>query len=346
MKTLTIHLSIENLTIDPSTGTIVININGNQLDEPQKANTRLTSTNTKSGRMSRFTVLMEELIDQMLRKDKKRSAEAYQSALNSFMTFRKQEDIYFYEIKSSLMERYQTWLKKKGLTMNSISFYMRILRSTYNHAVEYNLTPDNHPFRKVYTGIAKTVKRSVTLDVMRELVHFESEDKSLVFARDMFLFSFYTRGMSFVDMSYLKKSDITNGKLQYARKKTGQVITIEWTDELQNLVERNPSENSIYLLPIITKINGKERNQKRYKQYVVNDNLKRISEMLNLKNPLTMYVARHTWASLARDTGIPLKTISNAMGHESERTTLIYLKNLDTSAVDRANRTIINLINH
>ena len=181
---------------------------------------------------------------------------------------------------------------------------------------------------------------------MRELVHFESEDKSLVFARDMFLFSFYTRGMSFVDMSYLKKSDITNGKLQYARKKTGQVITIEWTDELQNLVERNPSENSIYLLPIITKINGKERNQKRYKQYVVNDNLKRISEMLNLKNPLTMYVARHTWASLARDTGIPLKTISNAMGHESERTTQIYLKNLDTSAVDRANRTIINLINH
>ena len=105
MKTLTIHLSIENLTIDPSTGTIVININGNQLDEPQKAKTRLTSTNTKSGRMSRFTVLMEELIDQMLRKDKKRSAEAYQSALNSFMTFRKQEDIYFYEIKSSLTIR-------------------------------------------------------------------------------------------------------------------------------------------------------------------------------------------------------------------------------------------------
>lgn len=288
---------------------------------------------------------MESLIDNLLSKGKKRSAEAYKSALNSFMEFKGKDDFYVYEIKATMLEKYQAWLKRKGLTMNSISFYMRILRTAYNQAVECNLTENTHPFRRVYTGIAKTIKRSVTLDVMKEIRHFKTNDPNVAFARDMFLFSFYTRGMSFVDMSYLKKSDIVNGKIQYSRKKTGQAITIEWTEELQELVDRNPSCNDIYLLPIIKKLNGKERNQKRYRQTIVNANLKKISEALNLKNPLTMYVARHTWASLARDKDIPLKTISLAMGHESEKTTQIYLKNLDLTAVDRANRTIINLLN-
>ena len=215
---------------------------------------------------------------------------------------------------------------------------MRIMRTAYNNAVEYNLTSDMHPFRKVYTGIAKTTKRSVTLEVMKEIRHFATDDPNIAFARDMFLFSFYTRGMSFVDMSYLKTTDIVDGMLHYARKKTGQEIDIEWTTELQEIVDRNPSCNEPYLLPIIKKSNGKERNQKRYKQTVVNENLKKISKTPQLKEPLTMYVARHTWASLARDTGIPLKTISLAMGHESEKTTQIYLKNLDVNAVDRANR--------
>ena len=151
--------------------------------------------------------------------------------------------------------------------------------------------------------------------------------------------------MSFVDMSYLKKTDLKDGMLHYARKKTGQEIDIEWTDELQEITDRNPSCTDVYLLPIIRKTNGKERNQKRYMQNLVNENLKVISKALKLKEPLTMYVARHTWASLARDNGIPLKTISLAMGHESEKTTQIYLKNLDVNAVDRANREIINLIN-
>ena len=288
---------------------------------------------------------MEWMIDKLLSKGKKRSAEAYQTTLNSFMAFRNNEDIYLYEIKAPLIERYQAWLKRKGVTLNTISFYMRIMRTAYNNAVEYNLTSDMHPFRKVYTGIAKTTKRSVTLEVMKEIRHFATDDPNIAFARDMFLFSFYTRGMSFVDMSYLKTTDIVDGMLHYARKKTGQEIDIEWTTELQEIVDKNPSCNEPYLLPIIKKSNGKERNQKRYKQTVVNENLKKISKALQLKEPLTMYVARHTWASLARDTGIPLKTISLAMGHESEKTTQIYLKNLDVNAVDRANRKIINLIN-
>ncbi|MGN0281370.1 MAG: tyrosine-type recombinase/integrase [Prevotella sp.] len=346
METLTIQLSINDLEVDASTGKIVININGNTLKTQTTEQKSFTDNNKRKYSKSRFSILMEDMIDLLLSKGRKRSAEAYQSAYNSFMAFRNNKDLYFYEIKAPMLQKYQLWLKKKGLTMNSISFYMRILRTAYIHAVVENLTTDAHPFRNVYTGIAKTTKRSVTLDDMKRIRNFKTNDANVAFARDMFLFSFYTRGMSFVDMSYLRKSDIVNGVLHYARKKTGQSIEIEWTEELQELVERNPSSNDIYLLPIIQKINGKDRNQKRYRQTIVNANLKTISKDLNLPIPLTMYVARHTWASLARDKGIPLKTISLAMGHESEKTTQIYLKNLDLKAVDRANREIINLINN
>ena len=345
METITIQLPIENLEIDSKTGNLIININGDALKGLMGKDDKVVEKGGRKYKKSRFSVFMEWMIDKLLSKGKKRSAEAYQTTLNSFMAFRNNEDIYLYEIKAPLIERYQAWLKRKGVTLNTISFYMRIMRTAYNNAVEYNLTSDMHPFRKVYTGIAKTTKRSVTLEVMKEIRHFATDDPNIAFARDMFLFSFYTRGMSFVDMSYLKTTDIVDGMLHYARKKTGQEIDIEWTTELQEIVDRNPSCNEPYLLPIIKKSNGKERNQKRYKQTVVNENLKKISKTLQLKEPLTMYVARHTWASLARDTGIPLKTISLAMGHESEKTTQIYLKNLDVNAVDRANRKIINLIN-
>ncbi len=345
METITIQLPIENLEIDSKTGNLIININGDALKGLMGKDDKVVEKGGRKYKKSRFSVFMEWMIDKLLSKGKKRSAEAYQTTLNSFMAFRNNEDIYLYEIKAPLIERYQAWLKRKGVTLNTISFYMRIMRTAYNNAVEYNLTSDMHPFRKVYTGIAKTTKRSVTLEVMKEIRHFATDDPNIAFARDMFLFSFYTRGMSFVDMSYLKTTDIVDGMLHYARKKTGQEIDIEWTTELQEIVDRNPSCNEPYLLPIIKKSNGKERNQKRYKQTIVNENLKKISKALQLKEPLTMYVARHTWASLARDTGIPLKTISLAMGHESEKTTQIYLKNLDVNAVDRANREIINLIN-
>ena len=345
METITIQLPIENLEIDSKTGNLIININGDALKGLMGKDDKVVEKGGRKYKKSRFSVFMEWMIDKLLSKGKKRSAEAYQTTLNSFMAFRNNEDIYLYEIKAPLIERYQAWLKRKGVTLNTISFYMRIMRTAYNNAVEYNLTSDMHPFRKVYTGIAKTTKRSVTLEVMKEIRHFATDDPNIAFARDMFLFSFYTRGMSFVDMSYLKTTDIVDGMLHYARKKTGQEIDIEWTTELQEIVDRNPSCNEPYLLPIIKKSNGKERNQKRYKQTVVNENLKKISKALQLKEPLTMYVARHTWASLARDTGIPLKTISLAMGHESEKTTQIYLKNLDVNAVDRANREIITLVN-
>ena len=230
------------------------------------------------------------------------------------------------------------------MTMNTISFYMRNLRAVYNRAVEKGLTPQNNPFRHVYTGVDKTKKRAIPIKTIKELKELDLSLKpSLDFARDMFMFSFYTRGMSFVDMAYLKKSDLQNGILTYRRRKTGQQLTIKWEKCMEGIIGKYPNNETGFLLPII-KNQGNERKQYDNALHLVNYHLKELSTMLKLQRPLTMYVARHSWASAAKAKKIPLSVISEGMGHDSEATTQIYLASLETSVVDNANKKILGLL--
>ena len=159
----------------------------------------------------------------------------------------------------------------------------------------------------------------------------------------MFLFSFYTRGMSFVDMAYLKKKDVQNGILSYRRRKTGQLLSIHWEKCMAEIAERYDKEDSEYLLPLIREP-YEARRQYRNASHLINNKLKLISKRLKLSVPLTMYVARHAWASIARSKNIPLSVISEGMGHDSENTTRIYLASLDTAVVDKANRIILKAV--
>ena len=161
------------------------------------------------------------------------------------------------------------------------------------------------------------------------------------FARDMFMMSFYLRGMSFIDMTYLKKSDLKNGYVTYRRRKTGRQLTIEWTEEMQMILDKYPENKSGYLLPVIRNPDTNERCSYRNVGYNINHNLKQIAGMVGITIPLTLYVARHSWASAAKAKEIPISVISEGMGHNSEITTKIYLTNLDTSVVDRANSIIL-----
>lgn len=137
---------------------------------------------------------------------KVRSCETYQATLNSFMRFRKGMDLTFDMIDSELMESYEAEMASRGLSRNTSSFYMRILRTNYRQAVEKGLTRDRRPFRHVYCGMDKTAKRSLTFEEIKRIKELElSRTPALDFARDMFIFSFCTRGMSFIDMAYLKK---------------------------------------------------------------------------------------------------------------------------------------------
>lgn len=285
---------------------------------------------------------MEGIIAKLKQNGKVRTAETYKATLNSFKKFRQDEDIMLDCLNSEVMEAYEAWHHNRGVTPNTISFYTRILRAVYNRAVEDDVIENRSPFRHVYTGVDKTVKRALPLDVIKKIKGMDlSLNAALDFARDMFMMSFYLRGMSFIDMAYLKKSDLKDGYVTYRRRKTGQQLAIEWTSDMQLVLDKYPENESEYLLPIIKTTGINERCAYRNVGYNINRSLKQITKMLSLNFRLTMYVARHSWASAAKAKGVPLSVISEGMGHDSETTTQIYLASLDTSVVDRANAMIL-----
>lgn len=291
-----------------------------------------------------FFSFMHGVIVQLKQLGKVRTSETYTATLNSFMAFREEQDVPLDGLSSDLMLLYEAYLKARGVRMNTISFYMRNLRAVYNRAVEKGLTPQNNPFRHVYTGVDKTVKRAIPIKTIKALKDLDLSMKpSSDFARDMFLFSFYTRGMSFVDMAYLKKSDLQNGILTYRRRKTGQQLTIKWEKCMEEIVAKYPENQTGFLLLII-KAESNERRQYDNALHLVNYRLKELSKVLKLQRPLTMYVARHSWASAAKAKNVPLSVISEGMGHDSEATTQIYLASLETSVVDKANKRILGLL--
>ena len=292
---------------------------------------------------SLFT-FMQGVIAQLKQLGKIRTSETYTATLKSFMAFRESQDVPLDGISSDMMLLYEAHLKARDVRMNTISFYMRNLRAVYNRAVEKGLTPQNKPFRHVYTGVDKTIKRAIPIKEIKALKELDLSLKpSLNFARDMFMFSFYTRGMSFIDMAYLKKSDLQNGILTYRRRKTGQQLSIKCETCMEDIVSKYAQNQTDYLLPII-KETVNERRQYDNALHLVNYHLKDLSSLLKLQRPLTMYVARHSWASAAKAKNIPLSVISEGMGHDSEATTQIYLASLETSVVDKANKMILGLL--
>lgn len=302
----------------------------------------IISTFQKQANEQSLFNFMQSIIAQLQHMGRQRTSETYRATLRSFMHFREDKNILLAEIDSDTMLMYEAYLHNRGLTKNTTSFYMRILRAVYNRAVEKDLTANRNPFKHVYTGIDKTIKRAIPLKAIKLIKNLDlSLQPSLDFARDMFLFSFYTRGMSFIDMAYLKKKDLSNGILSYRRRKTGQQLFIRWEKCMQKIIEKYDNPLSQYLLPIIKPMNGDERTQYQNAMCLINRKLKTIGKMVGVQLPLTMYTARHSWASVAKNKNVPISVISEGMGHDSEMTTRIYLASLDTAIVDKANRMIL-----
>jgi site-specific recombinase XerD len=287
---------------------------------------------------------MQHVIDRERQLGKERTAETYLAALHSFRKFREDTDVMLDEIDGEMMESYQAWMKAQGLAANTISFYMRRMRATINHAVRKHIISNNQLFQHVFTGNDKTVKRALPVHIIRQIREADlSARPQLAFARDMFMLSFYLRGIAFVDMAYLRKTDLQNGVLTYHRRKTGQRITIKWTPKMQDILDRYPDSTTPYLLPII---HGDKNLRKAYLNgaHRINTQLKKLGERLNISTPLTFYRARHCWATVARNEGIALSVISEGLGHNNERTTEIYLATLDATVLDAANDRIIDAV--
>ena len=147
-----------------------------------------------------------------------------------------------------------------------------------------------------------------------------------------------------VDMAFLRKTDLVDGHIIYNRSKTGQRLMVEWLPEMQAIVDKYPCNPTEFLLPILTKDGGNNIHAYRNQGAKINRNLKKVAERVGLGMNLTLYTARHSWASLARSQGVAISVISEGMGHDSERTTRIYLSELDCSVIDSANREILSVL--
>ena len=271
-------------------------------------------------------------------------AAAYKSTRSSLAKFIGRPDVRMSEVDLAFVRRYEDFLYSNGASGNTVSYYLRNLRSLYNQAVMDGYHPrGEYPFAKAQTRPAKTVKRALSRTDMQNLADLNLENEpELEFTRDLYLFSFYAQGMAFVDIVLLKKTDICNGVLTYSRHKSKQLIRIVVTPQMQGVIDKYNTENE-YLFPIISGEYASGYQKYRLALGRINRHLKKIAVVADIEVPLTTYTARHTWATLARDYGAPISVISAGLGHTSEEMTRVYLKDFDVSMLNQVNSIVTNL---
>ena len=271
-------------------------------------------------------------------------AAAYKSTRSSLAKFIGRPDVRMSEVDLAFVRRYEDFLYSNGASGNTVSYYLRNLRSLYNQAVTDGYHPrGEYPFAKAQTRPAKTVKRALSRTDMQNLADLNLENEpELEFTRDLYLFSFYAPGLAFVDIVLLKKTDICNGVLTYSRHKSKQLIRIVVTPQMQGVIDKYNTENE-YLFPIISGEYASGYQKYRLALGRINRHLKKIAVVADIKVPLTTYTARHTWATLARDYGAPISVISAGLGHTSEEMTRVYLKDFDVFMLNQVNSIVTNL---
>ncbi|MGM0582858.1 MAG: phage integrase SAM-like domain-containing protein [Bacteroidota bacterium] len=297
------------------------------------------------------------IIEKLEKQGKTGNAKVYQTCLDSVKSFVNNKKVKFHEIDYQFVKSYQDYLHQKEvilykdtdkkttkkLTVNTISVYLRTLRAIVNKAIKDGLMDETaYPFKNISIKSQKTRKRAVNKDIIKMVEELDVPE-NLQLWKDLFMFSFYNRGMNMVDMAYLKVKNIEAGRLNYTRKKTGQQFSIKVTDKSKAIISRynDLKDPESYIFPIIYR-KGKEYLDYRNAMRLMNKKLKKISELLNLDVALTTYVSRHSWATIAKRSGIATAVISEGLGHESEETTQVYLDSFENDVLDDANDQIIN----
>lgn len=311
---------------------------------------RLTS-NEKS-----LTNFSDKLYADLVSRSRERTARAYRTVSRGLIAFSGKKDLLLTDLDCSLIKQFETDLKNRGRAANTISYYMRNLRAIYHRAVHCGLIPpaSDNPFSDVYTGVQVTRKRALSCEDINRLYRLDvlsgqgpiQESRRLLEAQRLFFFSFHARGMSFVDMAYLRKSNLRLGVLSYFRKKTGQLIEVKITPYMQSIINyfSDRSKGSQYVFPIIRQGGGPERLQYETGLRLQNKRLARLSQLAGVRDKVTTHVARHSWATMAKKENLPLWVISEGLGHSNEKTTYTYLASFERSVLDTANERISTLI--
>lgn len=294
-----------------------------------------------------FAVLAQQVItDEALYKSNS-TIDNYLTALRSFTAFTG-DSLLIGEIDQQLMEHYQQHLKSKGICLNTISCYMRSLRTIYNKVTaKKKMKAKENPFATVFMGKTKTQKRSITdEDILRIQQLVLPPHTYLKLCQDTLLFSLYALGMPFVDIAYLQRSQISDGIILYYRHKTKQPVHVHIEPCMQEIIDRYYNPKSKYVFPFVTS----ENKIKATRQYLTNlgrynRTLKRIADMAGVSANITSYTMRHTWASFAFRNNIDLPIISKALGHTNTNTTITYIREIDDAPIAEANRKLLAKLN-
>lgn len=283
-----------------------------------------------------------QLLNQEIEKQKsfvsKSTSDNQKTAVNSFNNYLNDHELRLSDLTADYIKGFSVWLLRQNKRQNTVACYMRSLRSLLNRFGDYS-----YLFKDVRTSNAKTVKRAVSEKVISRLANLSTDRKKYeAFARDMFLFSFYAMGIPFVDLAHLKKNQIKDGHIEYYRHKTRQRVRISLNPICCRIIENYSVEESPYLFSIL-----KDQTEKAYRTALgrYNRALRRLSNKLQLETSLTSYVPRHSWATIAYKGGVELSAISKVLGHTNPNTTLLYIRELDDSYVDRANEVVLQYMN-
>jgi len=305
-------------------------------------------SNTKSYKI--IYEYISVLIDEFNSAGRFGNAKAYKMLIPFLKTYTGKEILYFSDIDYTLLKKIENTFYSKGYKVNGLSVYFRTLRAVFNRAIKEEVIDEAiYPFKKyvIKSEFYKTQKRAIDFIDIIKIRDIELKEKSFIWhCRNYFMFSFYMIGINFIDTAYLKVSDINNNRLAYKRSKTGKAYSIEIPGPAMNIIklygiDKKASED--YIFSIITRTEPMDvRKQIENTRSRYDKNLKKLGKMCEIDMPLSSYVARHSWATIAKRMNIPIYVISESLGHDDIKTTQVYLDSLDSNIIDEANKMIIS----
>ena len=289
------------------------------------------------------------LIAEMEKSGRLGNLAVYKYSRDSLLKFtRNRLDTPFSDIDINWLKRYESWLDEKECKDTTKSQLFRTLRSVFNKAIEQGIIKQEcYPFNryKLAKFDLKTQKRAITKDEIQKIIALNLSGQSdyMRLARDMFLFSYFSAGINFIDSALITLADISEKRIHYIRKKTKKAISIPLCDITTEIISKYVTESHTdtdYIFPILDRNVHKTELQRRNRVHKclghINLRLKDIGDMIGLKTPLTTYVARHTFATVLKRSGVNIAIISESLGHSDLATTQIYLDSFENSQIDAA----------
>ena len=300
-----------------------------------------------------FTSFMKQVAVDLQQSGNLGTAHVYRSSLNAILVFQESESVEFREITPEWLKHFEGSLRARGCSWNTVSTYLRTMRAVYNRAVDLHRAPYvPHLFRSVYTGTRADRRRALDMEDMKKvfarLLQSAAIPPGMRGAQELFILMFLLRGLPFVDLAYLRKSDLRGDVITYRRRKTGRPLSVTLTPEALLLLKRqmDVDSSSPYLFPLLKSSEGTKEAYHEYQLALRNFNrqLLLLGEVLGLSDKLSSYTARHTWATTAYYCEIHPGIISEAMGHSSITVTETYLKPFRNKKIDEANKQVVDFV--